>query len=111
METAWELGKSLHPVSRPAAQPSPALCPARRMTCRKHQVNRVHVTILFISVLRLSDASSTESSAAHRAAYHLPATPARTAVLTKQPRFQTRSVLSHCLLWHLIFFGFPMTQR
>ena len=43
----------------------------------------------------------------NRVPYHLPGMPSWTTALTKQPRFLTRSVLSHCLLGQVIFFWLP----
>ena len=81
LERAWELEKS-SPSSLPASSPAQAaLRPACRITCRKCQVNHVHVTILFISILRLSDAFSTEPSGAQQS----PLPPARDALLDYSP--------------------------
>lgn len=65
----------------PAAQPSPALRPACRMTCRKCQVNHIHVIILFISILRLSDAFSVGPSGAQQS----PLPPAQDTVSDYSP--------------------------
>ena len=101
------LRRAPHPVSWPAAQPSPALRPACRMTCRKCQVNHIHVIILFISILRLPDAFSVGPSGAQQS----PLPPARDTVSDCSPNTAASCPNTQCSFtlsaWAGNFFWLP----